>query len=76
MIRSWIAAAVAAACSSSSVASGRAYSRFVRTESWNRYVSWVTTPTSSPTDASLIRRMSWPSISTAPESTSYSRGIR
>ena len=47
-----------------------------RIVSWNRYVSWVTKPITSPRMASVTRRTSWPSISTAPSSTSYSRGTR
>jgi len=43
---------------------------------WNRNVSWVTKPMISPSDASVTSRTSLPSISTAPSSTSYSRGSR
>ncbi len=77
MIRSWIAAARAAVSSSSCGRVGLGVHAGSRgREAWNRYVSWVTTPMTSPSDASVIRRTSMPSISTAPESTSYSRGIR
>ncbi len=69
-------AARAAASISSWDASGLPYRRFRRTVSWKRYVSCVTMPIASPSDARVTFRTSRPSIRTAPSSTSYRRGTR
>lgn len=65
----------AAASISACVASGRAYSRFVRMVSWNRCVSCVTMPIWSLSESSVTSRRSWPSMRIRPPVGSYSRGI-
>src|SRR3972149_1697161 len=74
--RSGMPAARAADSSSAWVASGLAYSRLSRTLAWKRYVSCVTNPITDPREARVRRRISAPSISIPPASTSYSRGRR
>src|SRR5580704_9541685 len=72
---SWIRAARHAASTSASDASGRAYRRLAPIDSWNRCGSWLTTPIASLTDCSVADRTSCPSMRTAPDVTSYRRGI-
>ena len=67
-------AARQASASSVSVASGFAYLRLARMVSWNRCGSCITKPTAPPSDSSVSSRTSWPSMRTAPCSTSAMRG--